>query len=172
MDIARTLFLVNATKSEYPTVVEVNYNVVECENDQPSVKNEAMDLDYVDVNPQKEPKKAIKKPIETLKRQAPVLQAPDITGKLQQMSSPQTTPSETHTLPKPSGYQLISDMLNMPCFYCSHITGFSSWDEMTEHYDNEHSENGSLQIECCATKMEIKDFMDHLGYHRNPDKFK
>lgn len=170
VDYAKTLYLVNATRSGYPTVVEVDYNVVECENEQPSVKNEPMDLDldHVNVVPQKEPKKPIKKPIETLERKVPVLQAPNITGKTHQMRSRRGTPFKTYVASTTP--QLISKMVKMSCFYCDHR--FSSLDELSQHHKNEHSENGPIRVKCCDTKLEIHELMDHLEYHRNPNKYK
>lgn len=166
VDIAKTRFLVNTTKNGYPTVVEVNYNAVECENDQPSVKNEPMDLEYVNVKPQKQPEK----PIETLKRKVSVSSVPNITGKSQLMISRRARPIKTHTPSISSSAQFVPAMRIMSCFYCGHR--FRSLDELVEHHASEHSEYDPIRVKCCDKKLEMHQIMDHIEYHRNPDNFK
>lgn len=79
----------------------------------------------------------------------------------------QSTPSDGSTK---SSAQLISELMNMTCFYCG--LGIKTLPELIVHNENEHGDEYVPHVKCCDIKLGLTDLNDHVEYHRNPLNYK
>lgn len=166
VDEAKKNFVEIVAKKEIPNVDDdnaVNYSV-QCEDDD-SLKSEPMDFDFVQVEmPTIEqvniPTNVIAQRIESSAIEVKVKEKVPILAYARKPITPGNS----------SGAQLISEFMNMTCFYCG--IQINTVYEITEHHQNEHSEEYHLRVKCCDIKLELTELVEHMEYHRQSDKYK
>lgn len=172
VDEAKKNYVEIDAKKEIPIVDDVvNYSVqVQCEDDD-SLKSEPMDFDFVQVEMPSLgqvniPTNATKQRIESSAIEVRAKEKVPILAYGQPMAGqPMTGQPMTG-----SGAQLISEFMNMTCFYCG--IQINTVYEITEHHQDEHSDEYHLRVKCCDTKLELTELLEHMEYHRQPDKYK
>lgn len=63
----------------------------------------------------------------------------------------------------------ISNSIKMTCAKCN--LSIKTVSELIKHNRNEHHDE-HIRLKCCETKLKIHDLLDHMEYHRNPDKYR
>lgn len=63
----------------------------------------------------------------------------------------------------------ISKSMNMTCEKCD--LPIKTLSALIKHYQEEHKEE-RIQMKCCSTKLKIHELLDHMEYHKNPEKYR
>lgn len=63
----------------------------------------------------------------------------------------------------------ISDLMSMNCFYCNFQ--FNTLSQLIKHFQSEHNDR-CIKIRCCDTNLKMDELLEHMEYHKNPDKYK
>lgn len=155
---AENEFMQNAEEKDVPIITEVNYDPSECKDD---VKIELMDIDFVGVKSSSLEESAIQTTAQNRDEA-------DATGSMRPkrpiIMTAHSTPSTNNSA------KLISELMKMTCFYCN--LKIKTLAELTEHHQDKHSDECHLRVICCRATLKLTDLLDHLEYHRNPNKYK
>lgn len=155
---AESVFLKNAEEKEVPNTTEVNYDSSECKDD---VKIESMDIDFVGVKSSTLEDSVIQK---TAQNSYEADATRPTRPKRPIIMTANSTPSKINSA------QLISEHMKMTCFYCN--IKIKTLAELTEHHQDKHSNECHLRVICCRSVLKLTDLLDHVEYHRNPNKYK
>lgn len=157
-----SLGVAESNGNEIPNIIEVHYDSDGCNDDHAIIKSEMMDIDYVGVK-----SSTIAEPANQTNAQntheANVSQTKRPIVAWHSTTSQSTTPTNQCA-------KLISEHMNMTCFYCN--LEIKTLPELTDHHQDEHRDENHFRVICCNTKLALTDILDHVEYHRNPNKYK
>lgn len=68
--------------------------------------------------------------------------------------------------------QLMVEMKVLTCDICTVKPEFTSFRDLRQHFQDDHSQIRRAYIVCCGQKHGLQGARQHMKYHQNPDQFK
>lgn len=192
VDEARDIYLKRAVKEEVPSnITESNGDAGDCDiGDNVSVKSEPMDFDVDEweMESQKLEEKyhtlQSNDAFENIENDYFDLEYVDDECETQnsvetrdEFSTSKVVVRPINTDEKPSTNEIttnnaapeISEVMNMSCFYCNFQ--FKTLSQLIKHFQSTHNDR-CIKIRCCDTNLKMNELLEHMEYHKNPDKYK